>query len=148
MEKITDNMLPGRWDASRGPPTGAEVSSTSVLRVRIESGEFEFGFYFLPHIYVSLADWGMGWKADESTASAKIRTGGPSDDRKDLNDKELVKKTWTGVVPYWGTWGEPVEGKDNGCAEVEPYIEQWRQKETGKARTYAFDAISIDGKKK
>ena len=74
-------------------------------------------------------------------ASAKIRTGGPSEDRKDLADKELVKKTWTGVVPYWGTWGEPVPGEENGCEEVEGYIESWRMKETAKARGYAFEAI-------
>jgi hypothetical protein len=44
-------------------------------------------------------------------------------------------------VPYWGTWGEPVEGKDNGCAEVEPYIEAWRTKETSKSRNHAFEVI-------
>lgn len=75
------------------------------------------------------------------TASAKIRTGGPSEDRKDLQDKELVKKTWTGVVPFWGTWGEPVAGKENGCEEVEGYIEKWRMQETGRARVEAFGAI-------
>lgn len=73
---------------------------------------------------------------------------GPSEDRADLKDKELVKKVWTGVVPYWGTWGEPVEGKENGREDVEPYIEQWRTKETGKSRTYAFEAVEMDGKAK
>lgn len=52
-----------------------------------------------------------------------------------------MKKTWTGVVPYWGTWGEPVEGKENGCSEVEGYIEKWRVQETGRARGEAFEAI-------
>ena len=111
MELITDNLLPDRWAKSRNPPTKAELSSTSILRIRIE------------------------------TASAKIREGGPSDDRADLKNKDLVKDTWTGVVPYWGTWGEPVEGKDNGCAEVEPYIEAWRTKETSKAKNHAFEVI-------
>ena len=113
-----DNMLPQRWDKSRTPPTPAELKSTSILRIRIES------------------------------ASAKIRTGGPSEDRADLKNAELVKKTWTGVVPYWGTWGEPVPGKENGCEDVESYIEGWRMKETGQARGYAFEAIEMDGKKK
>jgi hypothetical protein len=81
-------------------------------------------------------------------ASAKIRVGGPSEERSDLKNGDLVKGTWTGVVPYWGTWGEPVEGKENGCKEVEGYIEQWRQKETGKARNYAFEAIDMEAKKK
>jgi nitroimidazol reductase NimA-like FMN-containing flavoprotein (pyridoxamine 5'-phosphate oxidase superfamily) len=47
MKLITDNLLPGRWDGSRVPPTQAELNSTSILRVRI------------------------------SSASAKIRVGGP-----------------------------------------------------------------------
>lgn len=93
------------------PPTQAEISSTSILRVRIAS------------------------------ASAKVRTGGPSEDRADLKDKELVGKTWTGVVPYWGTWGEPVPGEQNGREEIEGYIEAWRTKETAKGRAYAFEAI-------
>lgn len=111
MQLITDNLLPDRWTKSRNPPTKAELSSTSILKVRIES------------------------------ASAKVRQGGPSEDRADLKDRELVKNTWTGVVPYWGTWGEPVPGRENGCEEVEGYIEKWRVRETGKSRGYAFEAI-------
>jgi len=37
MKAITDNMLPQRWEKSRVPPSSAEVKSTSILRVRIES---------------------------------------------------------------------------------------------------------------
>jgi nitroimidazol reductase NimA-like FMN-containing flavoprotein (pyridoxamine 5'-phosphate oxidase superfamily) len=111
MELITDNLLPDRWAKSRSPPTKAELSSTSILKVRIVS------------------------------ASAKVREGGPSEDRQDLKDRELVGGTWTGVVPYWGTWGEPVPGKENGCQEVEGYIEEWRVRETGKARNHAFEVI-------
>lgn len=118
MQKITDNLLPQRWDKSRTPPTPAELNSTSILRVKIAS------------------------------ASAKIRVGGPSEDRADLKDKELVGRTWTGVVPYWGTWGEPVAGEENGCEEVEGYIEEWRVGETGRAKKYAFEAVEMDGKKK
>ncbi|KAH4095370.1 hypothetical protein HBH46_167580 [Parastagonospora nodorum] len=118
MKLITDNMLPGRWEKSRVPPTDVELKSTGILRVRVEAG------------------------------SAKVRVGGPSEDRKDLDSGELRGNVWTGVVPYWGTWGEPVEGKENGRSEVEGYIEQWRQKETAKARGYAFDAIEMEGKKK
>jgi nitroimidazol reductase NimA-like FMN-containing flavoprotein (pyridoxamine 5'-phosphate oxidase superfamily) len=111
MKLITDNLIPQRWEKSRTPPTPAELKSTSILKVRVES------------------------------ASAKIRVGGPSEDRADLKNAELVRNTWTGVVPYWGTWGQPVEGKENGCAEVEPYIEEWAVKETSKARGEAFGAI-------
>jgi len=37
MKAITDNMLPERWEKSRVPPSSAELKSTSILRVRIES---------------------------------------------------------------------------------------------------------------
>ncbi|KAJ4337449.1 hypothetical protein N0V95_008339 [Ascochyta clinopodiicola] len=111
MQLITDNMIPERWAKSRGPPTKAELSSTGILKVRIAS------------------------------ASAKTREGGPSEDRADLKDAALVGRTWTGVVPFWGTWGEPVAGKLNGREEVEGYIEKWRVGETGRAREYAFAAI-------
>ncbi|KZM24796.1 uncharacterized protein EKO05_0003512 [Ascochyta rabiei] len=111
MQLITDNLLPSRWAKSRSPPTKVELSSTSILKVRIVS------------------------------ASAKIREGGPSEDRADLKDAGLVGRTWTGVVPHWGTWGEPVEGRQNGCREVEAYIEEWRVKETSRARNHAFAAI-------
>jgi hypothetical protein len=70
MKAITDNLLPERWEKSRTPPSKAELSSTSILRVRIES------------------------------ASAKVRVGGPSEERSDLKNDELVKNTWTGVVRF------------------------------------------------
>lgn len=72
MKLITENLLEGRWDRSRAPPTQAELRSTSILRVRVQS------------------------------ASAKIRVGGPSEDRADLKNGELVKGTWTGVVSIAG----------------------------------------------
>lgn len=40
MKIITDNMLPERWAKSRSPPTKAELASTAILRVRIESVSF------------------------------------------------------------------------------------------------------------
>ncbi|KNG48541.1 5-nitroimidazole antibiotic resistance protein [Stemphylium lycopersici] len=108
MRRITDNMLPGRWEASRVPPTAAETKSTGVLRVRISSG-------------------------------------GPSEDRNDLKDKALVEKTWTGVVPYCGQWAEPVAGKQNGCGEVEGYIEAWRVGENERVRGEAVEAaVEVD----
>jgi hypothetical protein len=41
-----------------------------------------------------------------------------------------------------------VAGKENGCEDVESYIEGWRVKETGKARGYAFEAVGKGGKSK
>ena len=111
MERITDNLLPTRWANSRNPPTKVELQSTSILRVKVAS------------------------------ASAKVREGGPSDDRPDLKNEALRKGTWTGVIPVWQQWGEPIPGKDNGREEVEEYIEEWRLKENQKGKTIAYEAI-------
>ncbi|KAF2875559.1 5-nitroimidazole antibiotic resistance protein [Massariosphaeria phaeospora] len=108
---ITNNLLPSRWESSRAPPTSAELQSTSVLRVKIAS------------------------------ASAKVRTGGPSEDRKDLKDGALRARVWTGVVPVWHMWGVPVPGRLNGVREVEPYIEGWRVGENEKGRERAYEAV-------
>ena len=37
MKKITENLLPQRWEKSRTPPTSAELKSTSILRIKIQS---------------------------------------------------------------------------------------------------------------
>lgn len=115
MEKITDNMLPQRWAKSRVPPTPAELKSTSILRVKVAS------------------------------ASAKVRTGGPSEDRADLKNEAVRKSVWTGVVPVWPQWGEPIPGNENGVEEVEEYIEKWRVGENTKGKVAAYKAIE-DGK--
>ena len=115
MTLITNNMLPTRWERSRNPATPAELKSTSVLRITIE------------------------------TASAKIRTGGPADDRKDLKDEELRGRVWTGVVPCWTEWGAPVEGEMNGAGEVEGYIEEWRGEVNGRNREGAYGAVGKKG---
>jgi nitroimidazol reductase NimA-like FMN-containing flavoprotein (pyridoxamine 5'-phosphate oxidase superfamily) len=83
MELITDSVVPGRWKDTRLPPTGAEMQSTSILRVKIASG------------------------------SAKIRAAGCGDDKPDLENEELVASTWTGVVPVHQAIGEPIPGSYN-----------------------------------
>ncbi|KAF1971979.1 hypothetical protein BU23DRAFT_645231 [Bimuria novae-zelandiae CBS 107.79] len=104
MERITNSLLPTRWQRSRQPPTPAELTSTSVLRVRIAS------------------------------ASAKVRTGGPSEDRKDAKNEKLGG-VWTGVLPCWVEWGEPVGAREG--VEVEGWIEAWRGAENGRGRAGA-----------
>lgn len=66
---ITDKMVPGRWDGSRVPPDRAEIQSTRVLKVKIE------------------------------TASAKVRAQVPADERKDMKKEDVLDRVWTGVVP-------------------------------------------------
>ncbi|KAF2850093.1 5-nitroimidazole antibiotic resistance protein [Plenodomus tracheiphilus IPT5] len=117
LKLITNSLAPTRWENSRLPPTPAELKSTSILKIRIQ------------------------------TASAKVRTGGPSEDRKDLKDGELVGRVWTGVVPYWGVWGEPVgSGVPGGREDVEGYIEEWRVGENARAEEYAIGAVAEGGK--
>ncbi|KAJ0342318.1 hypothetical protein COL922a_001350 [Colletotrichum nupharicola] len=38
MELITNGAIPGSWSNTRVPPNKAELSSTSVLKVTIETG--------------------------------------------------------------------------------------------------------------
>lgn len=88
MEKITNGVVSNRWENSRIPPTKTEMTSTQLLKVRIVD------------------------------ASAKVREGGPSDDRADMKNEEVRSKTWIGVVPTWTMYGEPVAGLENRVAKV------------------------------
>ena len=110
MELITDNMLPARWANSRIPPNRAEMQSTSILRVRI------------------------------AHASAKVRAGGPGEDRGDLKDEELRKGVWTGVVPSWTQWGDPMPARENRAGEVPEYVEKWRNVQNRDGRVGAYEA--------
>ncbi|KAJ6437795.1 flavin-nucleotide-binding protein [Purpureocillium lavendulum] len=83
MELITDSVVPQRWRNSRLPPTGAELQSTSLLRIKIASG------------------------------SAKFRDGGVVDDKHDLENEDALNSVWTGVVPIWSTMGEPIPSGHN-----------------------------------
>lgn len=65
MEKITNCVISNRWENSRIPPTKTEMTSTQILKVRVVD------------------------------ASAKIRVGGPGDDRADLKNDELRSKVVT-----------------------------------------------------
>lgn len=83
MRRITDGVVPGRWEGTRVPPNAGELASTAVLRVKIAAG------------------------------SAKVRAGEPNDDKGDLGDEALVDRVWTGVVPVYQTFGDPIAGRYN-----------------------------------
>ncbi|KAI1789932.1 5-nitroimidazole antibiotic resistance protein [Ganoderma leucocontextum] len=118
LRRITDGFARGRWARSRGPPTRAELAATGVLRVDVES------------------------------ASAKVRVGGPSEDRADLADDALAGATWTGVVPMYLAYGTPVPGPQNRVAAVPAYIERWRSERNAEAERYAVWAASAGENKK
>lgn len=83
MEKITNSVVDDRWENSRIPPTKTEMTSTQILRVKVVD------------------------------ASAKVRNGGPGDDKEDLKDEELRKRVWIGVVPTWTAYGTPIPAPEN-----------------------------------
>ncbi|KAF1811273.1 flavin-nucleotide-binding protein [Eremomyces bilateralis CBS 781.70] len=111
MHLITDNVLAMRWANSRTPPTKAELQSTSLLRIDIVN------------------------------ASAKIRIGGPSDDRHDLKDEEVTGGVWAGTVPMYLQYGEPIESSYNQVKTVPRYLEEWRRKENTEAKENAEQAV-------
>lgn len=112
---ITDGLVPGSWGNSRVPPTRAENLSTSVLRVHVAS------------------------------ASAKINQGGPSDDRKDLQNDEVTGRVWTGTLPVWESVGTPIPSVTNKVAQVPDYVVQWQQNQNAQNETYAQEA-SVKGR--
>jgi uncharacterized protein len=95
MELITNSVVPERWANTRVPPDGAEMSSTMVLRVTIETG------------------------------SGKIRQGLPHDEAKDLNRSDVTDSVWTGVVPVYETFGEPIICPTNKVKQIPNYIEEY-----------------------
>jgi len=112
---ITNNTMPERWENSRVPPTKAETTSTGVLKVRIE------------------------------TASAKTRTGGPSDEKSDLQNPDVINKTWIGVVPTYLTLSEPIPAEANKLAAVPEYLADWVADANSMNEQRAVDAIEGEG---
>lgn len=80
---ITNKVVPTRWENTRTPPNEIEMQSTHILRVTVQSG------------------------------SAKLRSGTPNADRKDLQHPEVLRKFWSGVVPVFETFGAPISGPLN-----------------------------------
>ena len=109
MKRVTNNVVSDRWDNSRVPPTDAEFKSTGMLRVEIAS------------------------------ASAKIRVGGPGDDRADTKNEEVTGRVWTGVVPAWVQYGEPHEGVDNKVKPVPEYLKTWVKNQNAENREKAHE---------
>ncbi|TVY85569.1 hypothetical protein LSUE1_G000099 [Lachnellula suecica] len=110
MELVTNSVVPERWENSRTPPTKTEMTSTTILRVKIHVG------------------------------SAKLRSGGPHDDRFDLKDESVRGKYWAGVVPLWEVMGEPIASGDNSVAQVPGYLRDYVQKQNDENKEIALNA--------
>ncbi|MCJ1450387.1 hypothetical protein MMC28_000718 [Mycoblastus sanguinarius] len=112
MRLVTDSVVPGRWDQTRSPPDGAEMASTTILKVKIVNG------------------------------SGKIRTGGPGDEKKDTEREDVVSKVWTGVVPMWITIGEPVRGGSGRVEAVPEHVRDFREAVNDSGEEYAKGAAA------
>jgi len=111
MEKITNSVLADRWRFTRLPPDGAEMQSTSILRVKVVGG------------------------------SGKIRVGGPRDELKDLNRDDIRDTVWTGVVPVYEYFGDPVPYKENRVKTVPDHVVSFVKEQREQNEKYAMDAI-------
>ena len=105
MELITNSVVPDRWKNTRIPPDQAEMSSTAILKVRIADG------------------------------SGKIRGGNKSADPKDIGNTELTDRVWTGVIPVWECFGEPVPSSENKVSPVPQYIDTFVTRSTERNRS-------------
>jgi uncharacterized protein len=114
MQLITNSVVPDRWPNSRVPPNPAEMQSTQIMRVHIDSG------------------------------SAKVREGVPNDERCDLNDPEVLKRVWTGVVPLYEVFGEPVPGPYNLVGQVPEHVLDYRKAANQRNFEYAHAAAVKD----
>jgi nitroimidazol reductase NimA-like FMN-containing flavoprotein (pyridoxamine 5'-phosphate oxidase superfamily) len=107
---ITDSVVPGRWEGSRTPPTAGEMGATGVLKVKIAAG------------------------------SAKVRMGGPNDDKADLADGPLRERVWAGVVPVYQVYGEPIPAAYNKAEAVPGYIAEFVADVSKENREQAVEA--------
>ncbi|ETI20841.1 hypothetical protein G647_07184 [Cladophialophora carrionii CBS 160.54] len=119
MEMITNSVVSGRWAHTRVPPDTAEMTSTSILKVKVVGG------------------------------SGKIRVGGPRDERKDLDRADVRAQVWTGTIPVWESFGDPVafegvgvgHGKGNLVPVVPEHVVSFVQERRGENERYALAAV-------
>jgi len=109
MEIITNSVVPDRWKNSKTPPSLTDMKSTNILRIKVAAG------------------------------SAKIGSGLPADEKKDIKDEELNDKVWTGVMPIWETFGEPIPG-DYNKIEVPGHVRDYIQTLNKSNKEAAFEA--------
>lgn len=114
MELVTNKVVAGRWKETRVPPRPAEMSSTGILRIKIESG------------------------------SGKVRTGVAHDEKEDEENEQIRQKVWTGVVPVMEVFGEPVPDVGNLVQEVPESLRAYVQRKTRAAESEAMAAMRED----
>ncbi|PGH34196.1 hypothetical protein GX50_02970 [[Emmonsia] crescens] len=113
MKLVTNSVVDDRYDNTRVPPNKVEMTSTTILRVRIVDG------------------------------SGKIRDGGVSDEKYDRENKEITSRVWTGVVPVWQVMGEPIPAPENEVKEVPEHIKGFIDKVNERNKAYARGAAVV-----
>jgi hypothetical protein len=111
MEQVTNSVVRDRWRHTRVPPDSAEMQSTSILRVVVKGG------------------------------SGKIRVGGPRDELKDSKREDLKDAVWTGVIPVYECFGEPVPGSENRVEVVPEHVVEFAREMRSVNERYSADAI-------
>lgn len=111
LELITNSVVPNRWNNTRVPADGGEMSSTVILKVKVVDG------------------------------SGKTRTGGANDDKKDTGNDEITRRVWTGVVPVWETFGQPMPGPGNK-APLPEHMESFIASQNHHNRTAAEGTVT------
>lgn len=114
MELVTNKVVTGRWSETRVPPRPPQMSSTGVLRVKIESG------------------------------SGKVRAGVAHDEKGDEENEQVRQRVWTGVVPVMEVFGEPVPDGGNQIEEVPGFLRAFVEKRTKAAESEAMAAMRED----
>lgn len=56
-----------------------------------------------------------------------MREGVPNDEKGDLEDADVVGKVWTGVLPLYESFGEPVAGPYNVVEKVPEHVTKYRE---------------------
>jgi nitroimidazol reductase NimA-like FMN-containing flavoprotein (pyridoxamine 5'-phosphate oxidase superfamily) len=96
LERLTERLMPGRWQDAR-PPSARELAATAIVSIAIEE------------------------------ASAKVRSGPPSDSRQ---DRDLP--VWAGVVPLRQVAQPPIPADDTpDDFPVPEYVRAYVRKRQG-----------------
>ncbi|OQU97716.1 hypothetical protein CLAIMM_03606 [Cladophialophora immunda] len=111
MQLITNKVVDGRWENTRVPPDNVEMTSTTILRVKVETG------------------------------SGKIRQGGPHDEAKDENRSDITERVWTGVVPVYEAFDTPIPSDTNKVKDLPSYLDSYVSETNNHNRESALNAV-------
>ncbi|KAF1939481.1 hypothetical protein EJ02DRAFT_381702 [Clathrospora elynae] len=110
MKLITNSVVPDRYENTRVPPDNAEMQSTRILKMSI------------------------------TAASGKVREGVPEDERKDMKNEAVLDAVWTGVVPVYEKFVEPVSGPYNRMQRIPEHVSKFVNEENARREEYAREA--------